>query len=270
VKIQKSRTAGRLKKYGLLRKKYPKSQTKCPRDFTPYIQAKLHKIESDIAADEIVCVDLQARLKFFTPENRRFATEELQNRQKALDMSVSAVKEFTAKYDHVHQRLANQEAFLYRSELLEFIRSKKYAMEARQIAKALAGLPYMKCRRAAERLAQLNSSVPVAFNYQIFRFVRSCWARRRARRSLTLVDWFKKEIIRLPKQTRDGGSKRDNVLRICLTEKWFFLKKAIEDVQARSGQIPGDYFIAQQLHINSLNPATPTDRIRAGREKLSE
>jgi hypothetical protein len=86
---------------------------------------------------------------------------------------------------------------------------------------------------------------------------------------LTLVDWFKREVIRLPKWRRHEGNKSDDSLRMLLAEKWYFLRKAVEEVQAlRSGQVPKHYFIAQRFLAESLNPATPTDRILADREQI--
>jgi hypothetical protein len=232
------------------------------------LKSKLQRIESDISADEKVCVDLQARLRLITPANRKITMEEEQSRRTKLDHAESVRNEAIKESDEILSKLLNQEAFFYRKELLDFITSGRYAIEPRQIAKALAGLPYMTCRHSAERCEPLSSSIPVSSNYEVFSFIRSCWERRGNRGpAQPLVDWFRQEVIRLPKWFRREEQKCENPLRVRLAKDWYFLKRAVEDVLSfKQGQVPKHYFIAQRFLKESLNPANPADRILAARE----
>ena len=92
-----------------------------------------------------------------------------------------------------------------------------------------------------------------------------------SRGSLPLVDWFKKEILRLPKTIRDQKTKekQQNFLRLRLAENWFFLRSTIEEVLAlKNDRTPKAYFIAQRFIQESLNPTNPTDKILADRERI--
>ena len=141
-------------------------------------------------------------------------------------------------------------------------------MEPRKIAKALSCLPYMSSRHSAERCARLDSSIPPFLDYEILQFIRSCWKRRTKRRSLTLLDWFEKELTKLPKWIGQGEEKRRDPLRKRLAKDWYLLKRAIADTQAlKSGDVPKDYFIAQRFLAESVNPS-PTDLILSERDEL--
>jgi len=177
LRILRSRTQARLRKYLLLKNKSPNPKEIC-RDWTSYLEGKLRRIEKDIATDETAREESRKRLKWITVDNRKIAAEELDDRKKALARAETALNEASKMCDELQAKLLDQEAFIYRKELCDFIKSRKYAIEPRQIAKALAGLPYMKSRRSAERCLSLSCSIPVMSNYRVFSFVCSRWKRR--------------------------------------------------------------------------------------------
>jgi hypothetical protein len=270
LKIQKSKAKSSLRKYSLLRQKYGKRRGRDRRDFTAHLEKKLQNIERDLAADERACSDLRTRLGYITVANRRLAAEETQSRLTTVELAAKDLKEVTVKYEGLAQKLADQEAYLLRAELLEFLKARKYAAEPRQIAKALACLPYMKSRHSAELCAPLKISIPSFLNHQILQFIRSCWRRRTKRRSLSLTDWFKKEVMSLRKWIGRGKEKLKNPLRERLAKDWYFLKNAIEETLAlKSGRVPKDYFIAQRFLAESLKHS-PVDLIPAERAELKK
>gem|GEM_PF-5355293 len=270
LKIAKSRTKARLKKYEILKKKSAKRRTKKHKDYTAYLETKLQRIEKDIRADGKVCIDLSSRLRLATAENHTIAMEELETKKKGRDSAVAEFTQATKVCDEMQSKLLDEEAFIFRNELLNFIKSGKYAIEPRQIAKALAGLPYSTCRRSAERCASLSSTIPVSLNHQLFLFISSCWERRIERGQLPLIDWFRQEVLGLRKWFRLEGRKQGNPLRDRLVTDWYFLRKALEAASVPiSGTIPKHYFIAQQFISQSLNPNDPLERIWAEQEKLS-
>ena len=269
LRIAKSQTKGRLKKYSLLTAKYAKAKPKSRGTRTPFLERKLFKIEADIRADEQVNANSQSMLARITPGNRKLAMEDLQSRKAKLDLAVEALKQATATFDTLQTNLLDQEAFLYREELLHFIGSGKYSIEPRQIAKGLAGLPFMKSRRSAERLLRRESKAPTTPDYEVFVFIHSRWKNRTRRGDLPLVEWFKEGIVGLPKWVGKGEDRSENPLRMRLAKYWYFLERALEEVQAlKFGQIPQPYFIAQRFLEHSLNPEG-VDSILANRERIT-
>lgn len=270
-KIEKSRAKARLLKYKRLREQYRAPTNKSGRDFTPKLERKILGIERDIEADERVCVDLEKRLSHITPENHRIALEVGQDQQRKLNLLTDKLKKVTERCDALQEQFLNQEAYYCKAELLKFINSGDYTMGPRQLANALAGLPYLTCRRSAERCSRLRSSVGMAFNYELFRFIQLRWNRRMSRGDVPLVSWFKQEILKLPKTIRGEKpkDKQKNALRLRLATDWFFLRRAIEDVQAlKNDRVPQVYFIAQRFIQESLNPSNPTDKFLANRERF--
>jgi hypothetical protein len=270
-RVERSRAKSRLRKYKRLREQYRAPTEKSGRDFTPQLERKILGIERDIEADERVCVDLEARLGHITPENRGIAAEEDQNQQEKLNLLTEALKKETGRCDELQEKLLNQEAYYCQTELLKFVNSGDYAIEPRHLANALAGLPHLTCRRSAERCSRLKSTVGMAFNYELFRFIQLRWNRRMSRGDVPLLNWFRTEILKLPKTIRGEKQKekQKNALRLRLAADWFFLRRAIEDVQAlKNDRVPQVYFIAQRFIQESLNPSNLTDKLLANKERL--
>jgi hypothetical protein len=113
------------------------------------LEKRLRKIEKDLAADERACTDLRTRLAQITVESRKLAVGEKQSRKTTLDLTAKDLKDATTKYEDLKRKLADQEAYLFRAELLKFIKARKYSVEPRQIAKALSCLSYMSSRHSA-------------------------------------------------------------------------------------------------------------------------
>jgi hypothetical protein len=112
-------------------------------------------------------------------------------------------------------------------------------------------------------------STPVSSDYEAFLFIRSLWERRATRGDMPLVDWFKKEVTRLPKWLGKQEHRHENPLRVRLTKHWYFLRKALEEVQRlKPGQIR-PYIIAQRFLEESAKAAGKTESILANRERIT-
>jgi hypothetical protein len=265
-----SRVKGRMRKYKLLRDKYAGSK-KRTRDYTQHLRERLRKLETEQEADQKARRDVEERIREITPQNRKLALEELQERQELLESAKKDLHQATTKFDELQAKLLNQEAFFCQTQLLIFIESGKYALEPRKLASAIAGLPYLKARRSAERCASLKSSVAVALGYEVFLFIRAAWNRRNEKGSLSLVQWFKNRLIRQPKRIKVKQETRDNHMRNNLTANWYFLKRAIGAIQAsKAGPRSTPYLIAQRFFAESVNPPAPTDSILAARDRITD
>jgi hypothetical protein len=265
-----SRVKGRMRKYELLRDKYARFK-KRTRDYTQYLRERLRKLETEHEADQKVRREVEERIREITPKNRKLALEELQRRQELLESAKKDLQQATTKSNELQTKLFNQEAFFCQTQLPIFIKSGKYALEPRKLASAVAGLPYLKARRSAERCAYFKSSIAVALKYEVFVFIRAAWKRRIEKGSLSLVQWFKNQLIRQPKRIKDKQGTRDNHMRNNLAANWYFLKRAVETVQvSKAGLRSTPYHITQRFFMESLNPRIPTDSILAARERISD
>lgn len=290
IKIQLTGAVGKIRGIELQRTKTGESQAR--QEELRTLRSELDKLETDLAADFATCIRLRKRLALITPENRQIASEEASKRKGQLDAAETICEEIRREQVEYENALADQEAFYFRQQILQFVQQckpaastgkQRYALTPRNVANAIAGLPYVTARRSAEICAKLATTVPEMRNYRVFTFVKSVWTRRHERGALSLTEWFKREIKKLPKFElaernpnidEEGENKKKrmpNQFRIYLGENWYYLKKAVEEcsrLKLALRDMP--YEITKKFIILSMHPETPVEPIRAERERITD
>jgi len=235
------------------------------------LQKCVDRLERDRIADEKVCDGLEARMRPITPDARKFAFDE-EARQKSLLDSIeadsrSAEKELRA----IETTSANQEAFVYRTEIFDFVRKREYALKPLSLANAIAGMEYITARRSAQRCSQIKSKVGRSTSYELFVFVQGVWKRHRIKRTFSLIRAIEKAIRKLPKFKIISGRKRSNWFRDHLTQNWYYLKRALQEpelAKLHPGAVPGA--IVRAFHKKMYNPESPLTPMMAEAEKIAE
>lgn len=95
------------------------------------------------------------------------------------------------------ETLRSQEAFVYQSQLLDLLHSKRCAIEPRKIANGLAGLPTMVWRHSAARCSESTYDSDPHFSYQVFETVTEICAMRSVEHSKSRVGAFRSAILAL-------------------------------------------------------------------------
>jgi hypothetical protein len=235
------------------------------------LQKCLLKFETDRAADEQVCNNLEVKIRQITPEARKFAKEN-DARQKSLHDSLEAdSRSADVEQRRIQTTFANQEAYVYRTEVLGFIRQREYSLTPLRLANAIAGLPYISARRSAQRCSHIKSGVARSIAYELFEFVTGVWKKHQGKAGNSLIDAFEKAIRKLPKLKIVSGHKRPNWFRDHLAEKWYYLKRALQEPElarlhprAVPGAIVKDFFT--KIHY----PDSPITAMIAETEKITD
>lgn len=174
-----------------------------------------------------------------------------------------AMKRSEAEYKSLSSRSRWQEAYVYRSELLDFVRSGRYAVQPRNLAKALAGLPHMRWRQSFDRCTKLAQPFnPERLEYSLFRIIEGVCDRCFDPAREAPVELFREELEKLPKKF--GTS------RVFLWDNWFDLKQAIQEVWKSSdtwGPVP--FFLTSRFLDRTRRQKDPVERIFAQRERIS-
>jgi len=237
---------------------------------------ELEKIETEYSDEKKILQQIEDRLHAITPERQKMAAEILGQHEVMLDAMEKAAREARRKLEELEKRVADQEAHYCRTELLKFIRDRRYAHNPRNLANALAGLPYMGCRRSAARCAKLPYGYEPYLIYRVFEFIERTWRLRSVANSASRLDLFRTAIAKLPRcvlvriERQQKRKKVENYLRRYLEENWAYLKEAIEYV-LRENQHPGQvpYLITARFHANLSKPQTQADIFFAQQERLS-
>jgi hypothetical protein len=231
----------------------------------------LSRLERHRQGDEPICAVLAAQLRAITPEVRQIAGENTA-RQKSLLISAERKQNEAYQYDQaLAVKRQRQEAFIYRSEVLKFLRAKEYRLSPLTLANAIAGLPYISARRSAQLCAKTETQLTHSGSYEIFQLVKRAWKRCRRRSCSSMFDKFETEIRRLPKFRIVEGHKQPYWLRAELATDWYYLKKTLQDpelAKLHPGAIPGA-IVATFLRKRS-NPESPVTPTIAESERIKD
>ncbi len=237
----------------------------------PILERELKRFEDDRVADEDVCRILDKQIESITEEGRRIVAEEAVRLKESLDSLEQESRKADLEFRELETKLLNQEAFFFRSQLLEFKQKADFEFTPRNVANALAGLPYITTRRSAELCSMMKSENALSRSYELLMFIASVWKRLDRKGNLTVIKWFKLQIRKLPKYKIIKRRKTENDFRTFLAGKWFFLKRVLEHYQ-RSKLPPGfvPYAITREFLRQSLNPESPADSILAENNKITD
>ena len=161
------------------------------------------------------------------------------------------------------KKVQDQETYWYCSQLLAFLRKRKYAIEPLNLANALAGLPEMGWYESLARCSRMpRSSSFVQFPCEVFKVVARIWRRRPKELQSAPTEFFRAQILKMPK--------KESGMRDILCRAWRDLRLAIEEcwkAQHAANFMP--YAITSAFLRNRLRQKTAAERILDEHEILS-
>lgn len=207
----------------------------------------------------------EAALLQAAPEQREMVALEAKTRGAELEGAKKALDEANKEVESLEKKLRDQEAYYARAELFNFIRSKRYACDPRNLAFAMTGLPYISCRQSIWRCRKLKPDLNEAQPYQVFEFIRQTWEKRESTEEQAILELFQAAIQGLPKS---------EYLRTYLAEHWRDLEQAIRDglkeglkPAVHSERVP--YLVTSNFFRNQSQRRTAVDRLLAEKERLN-
>jgi hypothetical protein len=231
----------------------------------------LGKLERHRQADEPVCAQLAARIRAITPEVRKIAVENAA-RQKSLLISAQGEQKGAYQFEKVlRAKFLDQEAFIYRNEMLKFLQAKEYRLSPFTLASAIAGLPYISARHSAQRCSSKEARVRHSTTYEMFQFSKRIWNRCGRRLGSSLSERFEREIRKLPKFIIVKGHRQPNWFRTQLAKDWHYLRTTLQDPELpklNPGTVPGA-IVATFLRKRS-NPESPVTPTIAEAERITD
>lgn len=106
-----------------------------------------------------------------------------------------------AERDALERQLSKQEAFVFQFELLKFLKSKdRYAIEPRQLADSLAGLPTMNWRQSYVRCSKMPYDSEPHLHFRVLQVIREVWNMRPKPMLASPAQFFRAKLKGLPKR----------------------------------------------------------------------
>jgi hypothetical protein len=144
-----------------------------------------------------------------------------QGAETALAQAHKTLNQLQTRWGRLETALRQRGAAFAQSELLDFIRSDKYASTPLSFANAMAGLPMIHWRQSMDRCLSLEGGASSGLTYRLF---------------LVVADVLKhpaasaEEAIELMKARLIQAKGQDVIPLNTLAENWHFLRNAIESV----------------------------------------
>lgn len=218
---------------------------------------KLQELQRSVAESENA-------LKVAGAKDQEKIQMEFENRQKALRQHEEALSVKEPECTALEQAARAGETYLYGSELLDFLWSRRYALNPINLANALAGLPYMRWRQSVARCFTMREENYPQQPYALFRVIEILCKRISGKRGQSPVDMFRTALLKMPKSTGRGYE----VDFLC--ERWRDLMLAIEEVSnAKPDSDSTPDAITSAFLRNVSRPKTSVDNVLDAQEKLT-
>jgi len=187
---------------------------------------------------------------------------EAAHRQKVSNRHARKIKARETKCLALECTVRNQETYLYCSELLDFLRSRRYALNPISLANALAGLPDMRWRQSVARCSKMLADAGTQHPHAVFQLVDRLIRRIGAKHCKSLEDGFRTELLKLPK--------KETYPRDSICAQWRDFRLALEETSKSKhpqGFIP--YAITSAFLRNVSRPKTSFDNVLDVEERLT-
>jgi hypothetical protein len=209
-----------------------------------------------------LCRDAEAAMKVANPADIETIQDEVTQRAQRLREIEENLQNLTNQRAALDAQLERQGAYIFRSQLHDFLYSDQSAVKPRTLGNALAGLPQMTWQQSFHRCSEMPFNHP-RFEYSVFETISALWDRRYKEFELPPVDWFRVEV---PKLSKDIGYTRQ-----FLCENWSDLKNAVTEcwaIREPSASIPLPFAVTSIFMRNVRHQKNAAERILADREKL--
>jgi|HubBroStandDraft_2_1064218.scaffolds.fasta_scaffold13174_4 hypothetical protein len=208
------------------------------------------------------CLDADKAKKMAGPDDEGIIREEALSRLQRLLQNASDLRGLESDRETLHRKSVDQTAYVLQSELLDFLRSRRYAVSPRNLGDALAGLPGMKWRQSFERCSDMQFNLP-AQEYEVFELLSEICGHLPEETDEHPSELFRAELL---KRSRSFGHTRR-----FLRDNWRDLRLAIDECWKRrvdnSDAFP---FVLSSIFIrNARRQKDAREQLLADIEKLA-
>ncbi|HVB32767.1 MAG TPA: hypothetical protein VNJ52_00125 [Patescibacteria group bacterium] len=208
------------------------------------------------------CAEAESALAVAGEQEKEVIQAQANQRQERLSEFEEGLAQAETESKELDQRVENEEAYWYCSQLLDFLSKERYTVEPLRLANAMAGLPEMGWRESSDRCSKMTRSSAFGhFHYRVFEAVSRIWRRRPKDIQDAPTEFFQPQILGLPK--------KDKWAREAFCRGWRDLRLAIEECWA--AQHDDDfmpYAITSAFLRNQLRQKTEVERMLDDHEKL--
>jgi hypothetical protein len=238
------------------------------------LQAAHEKSEQALGMEEKILRDLRKRYDDATKQNLIWAKEAAESRRAELSQLDKQLQECRSEIQRIETMYENQAAGFARQDLLKFIEEHRCIHHPGQLARAIAGLPILSCRKSFTRCGESPFSHEPHQNYELFEVIARAWDKRdpNADDPQLHIQLFEDEISGLPKTKKWHGQEVPNFVRGKFESNRKELREAIRGclrLKSLPGAVP---YIITEMFLDKISrqkqqQQTPLERILSERRK---
>lgn len=240
------------------------------------LQAVYEKLQQSLETEDRIFRDLMKRHDAATNQHWAWAKEEAAKRRAKLNQLDNQLQECRREIRRIETIYENQAAGFARQDLLKFLEEHRCLHHPGQLARAIAGLPILSCRKSFPRCGESPFPHEPHQNYELFEVIARAWDRRdpNADDPQFHIQLFEDEISGLPKTKKWHGEEVPNFIRDKFVSHRQELHEAIREC-LRLKPLPGavPYIITEMFLDNIsrreqlLRQRTPLERILSERKE---
>lgn len=225
------------------------------------LDAEIIKLQAK--RDEVFrsCLSADAAMRAAGPEDGEVIQEEALNRLQLMLQLADDFSKLTMKREALRKKWLDQEAYIFQSELLDFLHSRgRYAINPRNLADALAGLPGMKWRQSFARCAHMQFNTP-SQEYQVLGVISEI-STRLSQEGEEPLKVFRDDLLK--------RSRTPDHTRQFLRNHWRDLRLTIEECWKLKADDPGAFpFLLSSIFMrNARRQKDAKEELLSDREKL--
>ncbi len=226
------------------------------------LQGELVHVQRKLADAERSVSEIDSALRTATAEQVSLVQHEIAQRKQMLLQLQNEFNLLTTQEKNLSIETSDQEAYVYASELLDFLHSHgRYAVNPVSVANALAGLPMMGWRQSHLRCSRMPLQQS-RLHYLVLEVILDLWKRRQGESKEYLTEFFKTQLPKLPTKL--------DYTRTFLLESFYDLRLAIEEclqIKHEDGEVP--YLLTSTLMRNNRSQKSTLEKMVAEQEKLT-
>ena len=226
------------------------------------IDAEIIKAQAKLAEYFRACLDADRAMRMGGAGDESIIRDEALNRFQRLLQTASDLKRLEIDREALHQKSLRQAGYVFQSELLDFLLSRRYAVNPHNLGNALAGLPGMKWRQSFGRCSGMQFNVP-GQEYDVFEALAEICSRLPEVTREQAREFFRAEFLK--------RSRSLDHTRWFLREHWRDFRLAIEECWTRRADSREAFpFLLSSVFIrNARTQKDAREQLLADREKLS-
>ena len=201
-------------------------------------------------------------MKVAGPDDEGAIREEATLRRQLLHQLAGDLKKLQGDAQALEKKLREQEAYVYRWELLDFLHGGKHAVNPRNLSNALAGLPWMRWQQSFRRCSGMPFNAAM-LHYRVFEAVSQICSRLLQDTKQPPIDLFRAELLK--------RSRTSDYSYQFLRENWRDLQLAIEECWQTERALSSVPFVLTSIFMRSaMRQKNAAELVLTQRAKLEQ